>query len=180
MRHTTIAVMTIALVGGAGLYAAETPAAGTSALISDLKVQANDSPLVRAAKMAAANRASLTVHASRVIDNASLRSLGGHIAVANANQSAALPSLGSYPQQYPADPTSSGPSAESRAQIQQRINNLRVEQGVMAEEADQPYGGLYNEDQVTRRMTEIPQQLNQLQNQLTPPPPPSSPTRPPQ
>jgi hypothetical protein len=180
MRHTTIAVMTIALVGGAGLYAAETPAPATSALISDLRVQANDSPLVRAAKMAVATRAGLTVHASRVIDNASLRGMGGHVAVANANPGASIPSLGSYPQQYPADPTTAPVAGETRAQIQQKINNLRVQQGIMAEEADQPYGGLYNEDLVNKRMTEIPQQLNQLQNQLTPPPPPSSPTRPPQ
>jgi hypothetical protein len=53
-----------------------------------------------------------------------------------------------------------------------------VEQGVMAEEADQPYSGSYNEDLVNRRMSEIPGQMNQLQNQLNrlpPAPAPSSP-----
>jgi hypothetical protein len=124
-------------------------------------VQANDSLLVRAAKMAVASRAKMTVHAARVIDNAALRAMGGHVAI-STSEGAPIPT-GSASQNYPSDPTSSpAAAAATRAQIQQRINNLRREQGIMAEEADQPYGGLYNEDLVNRRLAETTQQLNQL------------------
>jgi hypothetical protein len=120
----------------------------------------------------------MTVHASKVIDNASLRSLGGHVAVSN-NQGAAIPTGSFSAQQFPNEPTQPANGAVDRAQTYRKVEDLRREHAVMAEEADQPYSGLYNEDLVNKRMTEIPQQLNQLQNQLTPPPQPSSPTLPP-
>ncbi|MDQ6801178.1 MAG: hypothetical protein M3041_10110 [Acidobacteriota bacterium] len=177
MRTTAIAAITLTVVGGAALYAATpAPVVATSTLISDVNVQANDSPLVRAAKVAVANRARMTVHAAKVIDNAALRSMGGHIAV-STNEGAPIPS-GSASQQYPSDPVASANGGVDRAQVSRKIDDLRREHAAMAEEADQPYGSLYNEDLVNKRMQEIPRQLNQLQNQLTPPPPPSSPTPP--
>jgi hypothetical protein len=174
MKSTAIAAIGITLLGGAVMYAADAPPpSGTSALISDVTVNPNDSPLVRAAKMAVASRAQMTIHSAVVIDNASLRSIGGHISQASG-EVAAFPSA-SAPIR-PDQPTPAGVSPADRTRIQSRINDLRREQGVMAEEADQPYGGLVNEDLANKRLTEIPGQINRLQNQLTPPPAPSSPT----
>jgi hypothetical protein len=172
MKITAIAAIGISLLGGAVLSAADTP--GMSALISDVTVNPKDSQLVRAAKMAIATRARMTVHSPIVIDNASLRSIGGHISTASSARAPLPPGMDPAPRADSAAPA--GPSPADRAKIQSRINDLRREQGIMAEEADQPYGGLYSEDLVNKRLTEIPGQLNRLQNQLTPPPAPSSPT----
>jgi hypothetical protein len=177
---TAISAFGIVMLAGATAYAADAPpAASKSALISDSTVRPNDSPLVRAAKMVAANRARMAVHSARVIDNATLQATGGHFTVASST-AAPLPTAASASQQVPADPPPSQPSTVNRAEVQKKIENLKREQARMAEEADSPYGNEVSEDLVDKRMEEIPLQLNQLQNQLKSSPPPSSTTTPPQ
>lgn len=82
MTRKTFAILAFTLLATAGVSAADVPPM-RSALISDVTVTANDSPLVRAAKLVAATRAAMTVHSTHVIDNDSLRRVGSsHFSVA--------------------------------------------------------------------------------------------------
>jgi hypothetical protein len=173
MRRTTIAVIAIVFLGVAAAFAADAKSDSGSVLISDLTVQPGDSRLVRAAKIAIATRQRQTMHSSMVIDNNALLNSGGHLST-QTSPGAALPN--SYYAQTTAQPSSpSGTAPEARAKAEQKVQSLRREQGRMNEEAEQQYANEVDEDLVTKRMTEIPTEINAAQHQLTPPPPPSNP-----
>ena len=90
MKSTAIAAFGITLLVTAAYGADIQPMRG-SALISDLTVSPNDSPLVRAAKLVAADRARMTIHSTTVIDNTNLRAMAGRVSFATTEQPA-LPS----------------------------------------------------------------------------------------
>jgi len=82
MTRKTFVILGFALFATGAICAADVPQM-RSALIPDVTVMANDSPLVRAAKIVALNRARMAVHSTRVIDNDSLRQMGSsHFSVA--------------------------------------------------------------------------------------------------
>jgi hypothetical protein len=90
MRRKTLLIVGFALFATGAMCAADVPQM-RSALITDITVSANDSPLVRAAKMVALSRAQMTVHSTRVIDNDALRTMGAsHFSVATT-EPAAIP-----------------------------------------------------------------------------------------
>jgi hypothetical protein len=97
MRRTAVIAFGIVLAS-AQLLAVDTPSGG--ALINDITLKDNDSRLVRAAKLAVANRARMTVHSARVIDNDSLRAIAGssHFSVATTAV-ASIPALPALPAQ---------------------------------------------------------------------------------
>ena len=175
MKSYAVTLLAISLLSGGAAYAADPPAATPgSALISDTVVRPTDSPLVRAAKLAFAQRKGLLTRGTTVIDNDTLRTVGGHISTTNAQ--VALPDSASFvPTPVPA-PAPTGPGPAERAQIQRRIDNLQREHAVMAHEADQPWSDEIDEGRVEKRMTEIPKEIEEAQRQLNPPPqPPSNP-----
>jgi len=82
MTRKTFAILGFALLATGGVCAADVPPM-RSALIPDITVMENDSPLVRAAKLVAATRARMTMHSTHVIDNDSLRRVGSsHFSIA--------------------------------------------------------------------------------------------------
>lgn len=90
MKRKTLILVGFALFATGAMCAADVPQM-RSALITDVTVAANDSPLVRAAKLVAQSRAQMAVHSTRVIDNESLRTMGAsHFSVATT-EPAAIP-----------------------------------------------------------------------------------------
>ena len=90
MRRKTLVIVGFALFATGAMRAADVPQM-RSALITDITVSANDSPLVRAAKLVALSRAQMTVHSTRVIDNDALRTMGAsHFSIATT-EPAAIP-----------------------------------------------------------------------------------------
>jgi hypothetical protein len=110
MIRKTFAILGFALLATGGICAADVPPM-RSALIPDVTVMENDSPLVRAAKLVAATRARMTMHSTHVIDNDSLRRVGSsHFSIATS-EPAAVPTsrapvttLGPSPPQPPVSP----------------------------------------------------------------------------
>jgi hypothetical protein len=102
MTRKTLAIVGFALFATAALYA-DVPQT-RSALITDITLTANDSPLVRAAKLVALNRARMSVHSTRVIDNDTLRTMGpSHFAVATT-EPPRLPAAVTVTPQAPVSP----------------------------------------------------------------------------
>jgi len=90
MTRKTFAVLGFTLLATSGICAADVPPM-RSALITDINVSENDSPLVRAAKLVALSRARMTMHSTHVIDNDSLRRVGSsHFSIATT-EPAAIP-----------------------------------------------------------------------------------------
>ena len=169
---TAVTVMSLAICGS--LFAADIVPG--SALISDTAVKATDSPLVRAAKMVAAQRKGLVEHSPTVITNDTLKLTGGHISTSSSVPYAPDPGNLLPGPSDPPPPPPAGLSTADRAKIEQKIQNLQTEQRIMAHEADQPWSDEIDEGKVEQRMTQIPGEINQLQKQLNPPPkPPSNP-----
>ena len=110
MVRKTFAIFGFTLLATGGVCAADVPPM-RSALITDVTITENDSPLVRAAKLVALTRARMTVHSTHVIDNDSLRRVGSsHFAIATT-EPAAIPgsrapqtTLGPSPPQPPVSP----------------------------------------------------------------------------
>jgi hypothetical protein len=97
MIRKTLTIVGFALFATGAICAADVPQT-RSALITDITVSPNDSPLVRAAKMVALSRAQMTVHSTRVIDNDALRTMGSsHFAVATSEPPALPPSMSVTP-----------------------------------------------------------------------------------
>ncbi|HEV7919938.1 MAG TPA: hypothetical protein VGR02_04010 [Thermoanaerobaculia bacterium] len=143
-------------------------------LISDLTIRANDSPLVRAAKTTVRNRTGISPAVRRgvVIDNASVRRSTGTISQSNATLTTpSFPDRTSTTAAPAADPA----LAAQRAEIQKKVDALKNEQRVRAEEADEPYGFHDDEDRTEMRLNQLPKEIESAQRQLTPPPTPQPP-----
>ena len=90
MTRKTLAIVGFALFATGAVCAADVPQMRT-ALITDVTLADNDSPLVRAAKLVALNRARMTIHSTRVIDNDALRQMGSSHFSVSTNEPAAIP-----------------------------------------------------------------------------------------
>jgi hypothetical protein len=134
-------------------------------LISDTNVVPGDSRLVAAAKTVVAARMRSQTHAA-VLDNRQVAGSTGVISQSSGRPIAGL--SGSSPNAAPVSRPKADPSY-ARA-VEQKRQNLKNEQHVMAEEHDQPYGGDIPEDRTVQRMTEIPKEIDRLPT--VPPPPP--------
>jgi hypothetical protein len=159
-----IAAIGISVFCAATLFAADTP-------------QAEDSPLVRAAKIAAAKRQQLAAQGQIIIDDAHLKSSTGHITV-NSGAGAPLPQT-PRPQGVPkviVIPSTTLSPAE-RAKLEKKVEELKKERLAMADENDQPYSAEGNEDQAAKRLNEIQKELADAEKKLAAP---AQPSRPPQ
>jgi hypothetical protein len=159
----SIAVLAVAL--SAAAQPTSTPQ--RPALVSDTTVRADDSPLVRAAKIAVASR----LGGSIVIDYVYMRRTTGHISEATGPALMPVNVGGAKTAAEHSSTFAAQSQPVDRAAVQQKIEALRQEQQRMHAETDEPYGGDVNEDQAERRMSEIPKEINKLQN----PPPPRPP-----
>ena len=163
----TIAAVTISLFCAATMFAADTPAP-------------EDSPMVRAAKIAAAKRQKLTGQSQIVIDEQHLTLKGGHFTTTKGG--APLPPA-ALTQPQAASPKvivigkTTLPPAE-RAKLEKKVEALKREREVMTEQGDQPYSADGNEDQVAKRLSEIQKELADSEKKLAANP--AQPSRPPQ
>ena len=126
-----------------------------------------DSPLVRAAKIGAANRRQLSGKHHIVIDDAWLKTTTGHISTASGG--AELPPL--PPRNVTSSPTvmTSGLSPTERDKLQRQIKTLKEERESMADVADQPYSEDGSEDRTAKRLADIQKELAQAERKLSPP-----------
>jgi len=125
--------------------------AATPSLVTDLTVKTNDSPLVRAAKAAAANRRRAT---GVVINDSYVKSAKGRLIE--------MPKLAPLPK---FDDETTDVEAKAKAPIVVNTNRaveqkkkLKEEQARRAEEMDDPYG---DPDAAAQRMHEIEQEQKQ-------------------
>lgn len=175
MRKRMIALgLSAMLVGGGAAYAATARALDGSALVNDLSERAVDSPLVRAAKRSLAAR-TRSANTQVVIDDQYLRATGGgHFAQAVGT----LPPISTGADTPTFVPTATPAQKDTRAIIERKVQELKVEQRNLADEADQgPYGEM-GEDVVGARMTQNQNEQQNLQQQLNSNQP--RPSRPPQ
>jgi hypothetical protein len=130
-------------------------------------VNATDSPLVRAAKLAVASRQ----HPSnRRVITVTVGGTAGRGRLAQGTGPVNGPNL--PPAAVPATPD---PAWEQRAQatakreaeVKERMRQLAQQEQVVGAEIDEPYGGDIEEDAVEQRLSEI-----SAQRQGQPPPPP--------
>lgn len=146
------------------------------ALISNVAVGPDDSPLVRAAKIAVAARMGVP---SRVIDNNTVASARGTLTTTSANVT--IPTYGSPAQQTgTVTPSAAASSQPSRAALQKDLRQLNQENARMHAEELEPYAGDVSEDRVQQRIEQIPQEMQHTQQQLNQappsnPPPPANP-----
>ncbi len=165
MRAAHIGIAVLALMPAVAI-AADEPS--TPPLTSTTVVQTNDSPLVMAAKKAVASR-----HGSgRVIDNNFVASSKGLLSIGGSTGSYDVSTDSMYPGGQPGVQlsTSPRPSGPDRATIQKKVDQLRQENARMRDEAEQPYGGDISEDRVQQRLEQIPGEIQNTQQQLTPMP----------
>ncbi len=165
MRHLIVATAILVIAASAhGQSSSGASDPGSPPLIKSVIVEANDSPLVRAAKRAVASRQNASQR--RVIKVVSGR---GRVAQATG------PTEGPHvppPQGAPPPPekTWAEQAAEKRkALAQERVKVLEQEQRVVGAEVDEPYGGDIEEDDVERRLSENAAERQNLQP--APPPP---------
>lgn len=152
---------------------AATPAETTAPpLIKSVADDANDSPMVRAAKRAVASRVHPTQR--RVISlTSSSTATRGRVAVATG------PTEGPRIPPAPSDAktvtkpnviTAQTAAAKHRAEVQEKLKKLEAEESRLGVETDEPYGNDIDEDQVEKRLAEIAAERKKLQE--APPPPP--------
>jgi hypothetical protein len=167
-----------ACLGGTAVRAAEP----RPMLIPTVVITSNDSPLVRAAKIAVASRKTGT---KTVIDNVTVGHTNGGVIAFASGGAAPIPETystsGSSRESYAAPKAASAPAApshadEERAALAQRHQALKLEEQRMRDESDDPYGNEVEADRVEQRLTQIPNEQKDVQEQQnaypTPPPPP--------
>jgi hypothetical protein len=135
-------------------------------LIPTVALSPGDSALVRTAKLSVAARHG----AIAVINDETIAHSNGRGVVSFASgtlepirSASAPPALNNAP----AGPASA--PSQDRSKVVERQKALADEHARMREEAEQPYGGVVEEDKVNQRLNQIPQEQQQLQPQ--PPPP---------
>jgi len=130
-------------------------------LVQSVDVQPGDSPLVRAAKRAVANR-------QNAKDRVTVKVTGtGHL----SQPPGPAKELKMPPPLEVSAPTPASASANANRarneEIERKIKALQDEQKRLGEEADQPYAGdVTEEDNLDRRMATIQQQIDELRKQL--------------
>jgi hypothetical protein len=149
-----------AMLAAAAQSEAQTPAPAAAAgdgrpsLISSVAVQPLDSVLVRAAKRAVASRKPLSQR--RLVSVTSTR---GRYSESTGTQGALPSPLADRSSEPPPPPSRSAVAAAERERaVQEKLQQLSLEQQRMAAEAEEPYGGDVSEDQVDQRLNQIPQE----------------------
>ncbi len=142
--------------------------AARPSLVSDVGIRPDDSPLVRAVKIAVASRLATP---SRTIDNATVGS--SRVIFTTTSATVEIPTSrsmypGGQPGAIPAPPPIA--AQPDRAALEKRARELKAENERMHAEAEEPYGGDISEDQVDQRMQQIPRDIDQVQPQLNPTP----------
>lgn len=165
MRILTLGVLAGAVAVSALAQYSEIPeSALRPMLISDTKVQPDDSPLVRAAKM-----------------NVARRQKAGKVMVVDVTKIGTTDSRGAQLPQFEGPNEVEGPiptdaTAATKVALQQKATVLKQEQEQISHEADQPYAGDIEEDRVQQRVEQIPAETDQtnrdLQQLQQPPAPP--------
>jgi hypothetical protein len=135
----------------------------TASLINSVVVTPADSPLVRAAKRAVAARQNQNATNRVMISSTTLRR--GRFAQSTGPVAAPVPLPPSAPANPPAPRTAPDPNA---AAVQAKIDALKQEQERLASEANEPYGGDMEEDQVEARQKQTQEELQKLQNPKPP------------
>jgi hypothetical protein len=163
-----VVILTATVLAPAGhaqrLYQDELPPLTRSTALAP-----DDSPLVRAAKLAVAARVAPSER--RVVELTTVLTRG-RVAQASPNPNFNVSPAGSS--STPSSPPVFTPNteAEQRAdaeaeRVRQRMEELQRERERMAAEADEPYGADVAEDEVTSRQSNVQQQIE------TAPPPPA-------
>ncbi|HYS54464.1 MAG TPA: hypothetical protein VER58_11965 [Thermoanaerobaculia bacterium] len=130
---------------------------------------AEDSPLVRAAKIGAAKRKQVAGKHQVVIDNDAVKSTSGHITMG--------PPVLDLPPLPKAQPATTSKvvkptlSPAEREQLVKKIATLKAERTKLNDQGDQPYSEEGNEDYLTKRQAEIQKQLADAERQLAANPP---------
>ena len=153
-----------------------TPDDTAPALIKTVVDDPNDSPMVRAAKRAVASRLRNPSQRRVVSLSTSSTTSRGRFSVSTGPaEGPRLPPAPSdaKPVTTPQVTSAQQAAAQQKAQVQEKLKRLEAEQSMLAAEADEPYGGDIEEDQVEKRLTEIDAERKKLQE--TPPPPPPQP-----
>jgi hypothetical protein len=175
MRRMYLSVITLIAAGALSAQTASTqttqPAApataGETQLVTTTAVKSTDSPLVQAAKRALAARQNAK---NRIkIDHASMKKAGRvSQSTGPVNVSFNLPTSDGEP----ARPAPRDSAEEARQkELEKKLETLKQEQAMMAAEQDEPYGGDIEEGASDQRMTEIPNEIEQTQREMNPPPP---------
>lgn len=153
------------------------------ALLSSTVPAPEDSRLVRAAKRAVAARMAMNRASSPVIDNLFVQRSHGALSGPSSTSASSTTASSTTPASAPASTAGSAIEATKAAAPRtgyptstfdavaeaRRVQALVQEQGRMRMENEQPYGDNVPEDQVTRRLTQIPGEMQ------TPPPAPPPP-----
>ena len=144
------------------------------ALIKTVVDDPNDSPMVRAAKRAVASRLRNPNQRRVVSLTTTSTTARGRFAISSGPaEGPKLPPVPSdaKPVKTPQVTNAQAAAAQQKAQVQEKLKKLEVEQSMLAAETDEPYGGDMEEDQVDQRLAAIEAERKKLQQQTPPPPP---------
>jgi hypothetical protein len=140
-----------------------TPPSEAPALVPSVTISPDDSPLVRAAKLASAKRQKSH---TTVIDNKSVKNAkGGHVSESNTDLPPVPPQTG---ESAPiVTPGRTGPPPEMQPdQIAKRIDKLKGEMEHLSVEADAPYGSELDPGLIGEKMKSIKDEIARLQKTL--------------
>jgi len=130
---------------------------------------AEDSPLVKAAKVGAAKRKQVAGKHQFVIDNDAVKSTTGHITMGSPTLD--LPPLPKAQTASPSPKVVTPPmSPAERENLVKRIAELKAERDKLNDQGDQVYSDEGNDDYLTKRQTEIKKELANLERKLAQPP----------
>jgi hypothetical protein len=170
-KATVPAPVTPAVATPAAMTPAPAPAPEQPNLISSVVISSMDSPLVRAAKLTVKNRLRDASHSTGVLINDAYMHAhsGGKVSQSFSNVS--YGSVGGLnPTQTNAGSPINAPHINTidRAAVERQQQMLAAEQGRAAAEMGEPYGGNngMEEDRAEQRSTQIPQQMQQNQQQM--------------
>lgn len=178
LMRTLLVASLLVLAAHAGAQSATKtePAPAADATIPPLTktvaVDPNDSPMVRAAKRAVASRVSVGQH--RVVSITSTSTRGRYAeSTGPAEGPHAKPQATGWttPVQKP-QPSESERVAAAKyaAEIKQKLKKVQAEQGQMANEMDEPYGGDIDEDQAEQRLAQAAAEQKKLEQSAQKPP----------
>lgn len=181
MRHLIVGagILVIAASAHAQTTAAAAAAPDAPPLTKTVVVESGDSPLVRAAKRAVASRQS--TDSRRVITVRTAAAGAGRGRLAEATGPTTGPQVPAA--STPAKPNTGSQKSEAqrkadeiqKAQVAEKLKQLAQEEAKVAAEADEPYGGDMEEDEVDARLGAVEQQRRELQQPVQQPPPPKPP-----
>jgi hypothetical protein len=178
MRNFIVASLLVLAAHASAQSAAKTEPAPAAAdatvppLTKTVAVDPNDSPMVRAAKKAVASRVSAGQR--RVISITSTNTRGRYAESTGPSEGPHVkPQTTGWttPIQKP-QPSESEKAAAAKyaADIQRQLKKVQAEQGRMANEMDEPYGGDIDEDQAEQRLTQAAAEQQKLEQSAQKPP----------